>query len=235
MKDAGQPNVVFLLADQLRACSLPLHGEAQIATPNIDRLAGAGVVCDQALSTAPICTPYRAMLLTGRHPQSTGFVGNFIGMRHDEISVADAFKAAGYRTGWVGKWHLQVGAWPGAGMREGAEGAGYIPAGRPRLGFEFWRGYNFHETYFNGWVDKDDWRNEIWDGYETQALNRYAMEFMDQADDRPFCLFVSPHQPHKTCVGAFAPEEYYRRLPSRLELPENVPDACRDESLQAYR
>lgn len=59
-------NVVFLLAAQLRAASPPLHGESQIDTPNIDRLAAGGVVFENALSTCPVCSPCRSMLVTGR-------------------------------------------------------------------------------------------------------------------------------------------------------------------------
>ena len=228
-------NVVFLLADQLRAASLPAYGERQIETPNIDRLAAEGVTFDNAVSTCPICSPYRSMLVTGRHPQTTGHVINFVDARCDEISVGDAFRHAGYRTAWVGKWHLNVGGWPGGAMDEGGEGPSYIPEGRPRMGFDHWRTYNFHEEYFNGWVNKDNWFNERWDGYETEALNRYAFEFMDSVGDEPFCLFISPHQPHKTCCGPSAPDDCYARLPAELTLPENVPEAEREKAIAEYR
>ena len=211
-----RPNVVFLLADQLRACSLPVYGERQIDTPNVDRLAAEGVTLTNAIATCPVCTPYRSMLLTGRHPQTTGHVINFLRTRHDEISLADAFARAGYRTGWIGKWHLHTGSFPQV------EGPDYVPEGRDRLGFQFWRGYNFHCQYFNGWVNVDDWRNERWDGYETDALCRYAFDFMDGLGDEAFCLFLSPHQPHFTGVCDFAPREYYARLPQKLSLPANV-------------
>jgi len=114
-----KPNIVFLFADQLRAGSLPLFGEHQIGTPNIDRLAAEGVTCTNAISPCPLCTPYRGALLTGRHPQTTGHVINFVTTRHDEIGIGDAFKRAGYRTGWVGKWHLHCGSWPAADMETG--------------------------------------------------------------------------------------------------------------------
>ncbi len=69
-----KPNIVFLLVDQLRAMSLPLYGETQIKTPNIDRLASEGMTFDNSISTSPVCKPYHSMLLTGRHPQSTGHI-----------------------------------------------------------------------------------------------------------------------------------------------------------------
>ena len=225
---SNRPNLLFILADQLRASSLPLYGESQIETPNIDRLARQGVTFDNMISTCPVCTPYRSMLLTGRHPQTTGHLINFVSTRHDEIGFGDAAVAAGYRTGWVGKWHLHRGSFPETNGRD------FVPEGRDRLGFQFWRGYNFHVTYFNGWVNKDDWHGERWDGYETDAMARYSIEFLDGVGDDPFCLFVSPHQPHAT-PSKPAPDEYYERLPKELSLPDNVPEAAREPALAMYR
>ena len=222
------PNLLFILADQLRAASLPIHGEGQIETPNLDRLAAEGVLFRNAISTCPVCTPYRAMLLTGRHPQTTGHVMNFVRTRHDEISIGDAFARAGYRTAWIGKWHLHTGSFPEI------DGPDIVPEGRPRLGFDHWRGYNFHMTYFDGWVNKGPSSNEQWQGYETDALSRLARDFIDREDGRPFCLFVSPHQPHYT-PGSFAPAECYQRVPNPPAVPDNVPASVRAESAEAYR
>jgi arylsulfatase A-like enzyme len=77
----NRPNIVFLLADQLRASSIPVYGEDQIETPNIDRLAQEGITFTNSVATCPVCTPYRSMLLTGRHPQTTGHVINFMRTR----------------------------------------------------------------------------------------------------------------------------------------------------------
>ena len=224
----ARPNLLFVLADQLRASSLPLYGGSNIATPNLDRLATEGVTFTNALSTAPVCTPYRSMLLTGRHPQTTGHLMNFVRTRHSELSIADAFARQGYRTGWIGKWHLHTGAFPTI------DAVDYVPEGRDRLGFQFWRGYNFHTSYFDGPVNLDNWHTERWEGYETHALNRYAFEFMDRVGEEPFCLFLSPHQPHFT-PGRFAPESYYARLPDVIELPANVPVEKQEEARAMLR
>ena len=222
-------NVVFVLVDQLRATSLPLYGEAQVETPHLSRLAGEGVLFTQAVASCPVCAPYRSMLLTGRHPQTTGHILNFVRARHDEIGLGDAFSRAGYRTGWIGKWHLHTGSFPEV------QGQDFVPEGRDRLGFEYWRGYNFHCHYFNGWVNKGDWRNERWEGYETEAMNRYAFEFLDDVGEEPFCLFLSPHQPHHTPIAPCAPERHYARLPQRLALPANVPEVQRETASLMYR
>ena len=223
----SRPNVVFVLADQLRAASLPLYGETQIDTPHLDRLAREGVTLTNCISNCPVCTPYRAMLITGRYPQATGHIINSTRTRHTEISIADALAHAGYRTGWIGKWHLHTGAWPAQNVPD------WVPKGRDRMGFLHWRGYNMHMVYFNGFVNSPtrDFDYERWEGYETSALNRYAFEFMDDCGEEPFAVFLSPHQPHWT-PGENAPEEYYERVPDRPELPANVPDAMRHTRLE---
>jgi arylsulfatase A-like enzyme len=223
-----RPNIVYLFADQLRACDTPPYVEPQAPMPNMARLAEQGVTFTNMISTCPVCTPYRSMLLTGRHPQTTGHLINFVNTRHDEIGLGDAFGRAGYRTGWVGKWHLHRGSFPQI------NGPDFVPEGRDRLGFDHWRGYNFHMDYFGGTVNSGDWFSEAWEGYETDALTRYAKEFMEVPSDDPFCLFISPHQPHATPF-ACAPEAYYDRLPDTLELPANVPDDMREGALAAYR
>ena len=226
------PNVVVLFPDQLRALSLPLFGEQQIETPNIDRLAADSLVLENAISNCPVCTPARAMLLTGRYPQTTGHLINTTRTRHSEISIGDTFARAGYKTAWVGKWHLHTGLWPA--LDRMPQHPDWVPEGRDRLGFEFWRAYNQHMVFFDGFVHKDDWNYERWEGYETDGLLNYGFEFMDSVGDAPFLLFLSPHPPHYTPFK-FAPDHCYERLPKTLYLPANVPQQLQSASLDMYR
>ncbi len=221
-------NVLYILVDQLRAQSLALYDECVIDTPNIDRLAAEGMTMDNMISTCPVCTPYRSMLLTGRHPQTTGHLINFVRTRHDEIGLGDVFAHAGFRTSWIGKWHLHTGSFPVI------DGPDYVPEGRDRLGFQHWRGYNFHTNYFNGAVGLNDWCVEKWEGYETDALASYAKQFMEDCGDEPFICFVSPHQPHCTC-GKFAPDKYYEALPATLPYPTTAPASRKEEYECHYR
>ncbi|MAD06331.1 MAG: hypothetical protein CMP86_02845 [Gammaproteobacteria bacterium] len=227
-----QPNVVVLFPDQLRALSLPMFGEQQIETPNIDRLAADSLILENAISNCPVCTPARAMLLTGRYPQTTGHLINTTRTRHSEISIGDAFGRAGYKTAWVGKWHLHTGLWPA--LDRMPQHPDWVPEGRDRLGFDYWRAYNQHMVYFDGFVHKDDWNYERWEGYETDGLLNYGFEFMDSAGADPFLLFLSPHPPHYTPFK-FAPDHCYERLPKTLQLPANVPAHLQSSSLDMYR
>lgn len=236
-----QPNVVFILADQLRARSLPAYGENQIATPNIEALADEGVTFTNAVSTCPLCTPYRSMLVTGRHPFTTGHVVNNVRTRHDEVSIADAFGEAGYTTGWIGKWHLYSGDEPEFVDFE------YIPEGRDRLGFDYFRAYNYHCQFYDGQLCLENDEHECWEGYETKGLLTYVREFIDDSSS-PFCLFVSPHMPHHggpipgnrltqdaSPGGKLAPNRFYDGLPETPSLPANVPEDLRSYSAGEYR
>lgn len=225
----NKPNIVFILADQLRASALSIYDEKNINTPNIDKLAEQGVVYENSISNCPVCTPYRAMLLTGKYPQTTGHIINFVNTRYDEIGWGDIYKKAGYSTGYVGKWHLHTGSFPTV-----TDAIDFVPEGRSRLGFDYFRAYNFHMNYFNGSIATNDWHCENWEGYETKGLMKYVDEFIDSANkENPFCLFVSPHQPHVT-PNKYAPEHYYEKL-GDIELPPNVPDEYKEESTQMYR
>ena len=230
--DQNRPNVVVLFPDQLRALSLPIYGEHQIETPNINRLAGEGLVLDQAVSNCPVCTPARAMLVTGRYPQTTGHLINSTRTRHSEISIGDTFRHWGYKTAWVGKWHLHTGHWPA--LDRMPMQPDWVPEGRDRLGFDYWRAYNQHMVYFDGFVHKEDWNYERWKGYETDGLLDYGFEFMDTVGDNPFLLFLSPHPPHYTPLQ-FAPQSCYDRVPEQITLPANVPEALQAASKVMYR
>ena len=116
---AAKPNLLFLFSDEHRAQSWP----AEVAAPNMARLASQGVSFSRCVSNYPVCSPYRAMLLSGRWPFSTGVVDNGLPLRAEETSLGKVFHDAGYQTGYIGKWHL------------GQEGV----FESSRHGFDYWR------------------------------------------------------------------------------------------------
>src|SRR5688572_20519731 len=114
---ARKPNIVLILADDLGYGDLGCYGATEGVTPNIDRLAAEGKRFTDAYSCAPLCSPARAGLLTGRYPQRIGFEFNPLprsrqpwGIPDSEWLLSEDLKAAGYATGLVGKWHLGPGA-----------------------------------------------------------------------------------------------------------------------------
>ena len=107
---ATRPNVVLILSDDQGYGDLGVYGNPAVRTPHLDALARQGVRLDQHYSGAPLCAPARAALLTGRYHQRTGALSVESNRGMDRIApreatVADLFKAAGYATGMVGKWH----------------------------------------------------------------------------------------------------------------------------------
>ena len=141
---AGKPpNLVFLFADQLRASATGYGGDLNVRTPNLDSLAKESVNFRNAVSVCPVCTPYRAALMTGRFPTTTGMFLNDAYLPDREVCLAEVLKESGYNTAYIGKWHL-----------DGHGRSGYIPPER-RQGFDYWKtaecdhDYN-HSHYYTG-------------------------------------------------------------------------------------
>jgi len=221
---ASAPNFVVILFDDLGWGDLSSYGNRLIRTPRTDQLADEGVRMTDFYSAAPVCTPSRAALLTGRyairsHTQHMVFFSDaspiatlrrMLGLGNelirDEILVSEALQAAGYATGMVGKWHL-----------------GGVPGHRPNdFGFDFWYGVLWSNDmtplhlYRNQEIEERDARDPgTWtgafrdadtdrgDGLDQRSLTerytREAVAFIERNRERPFFLFVShtfPHVPH---------------------------------------
>lgn len=216
-----KPNVVFILTDQWRASALGYMGDPNVRTPNLDELARQSVNFVNAVSVSPVCTPYRASLLTGRFPTSTGMTVNDIYLPSEELCMAEIYKSAGYQTAYLGKWHLD-----GHGRHNN------VDLDR-RQGFDYWKGsecshdYN-HMLYFENHQPE----KKYWEGYSPHAITADACDYVEEhaAGTDPFLLFVSlatPHFPHHS-----APEEYKALYPiSEIELPPNVPKELYEQVL----
>ncbi len=121
-----RPNLVFVFTDQQSWDTLGCSGNTQTHTPHLDRLAAEGVRFTSCFSNNPVCSPMRAMLLTGRHSLKNGVIRNdWQVLPDDGPTFASVLRDAGYRTGYIGKWHLY------GGGRDRP-----IPPGPHRLGFD---------------------------------------------------------------------------------------------------
>lgn len=186
-----KPNIVLLLADQLRACSVGYAGEEPVITPHLDALARQAANFRNAVSPLPVCTSYRGSLITGRTPLSTGLVLNDIPLRTDEQSLGIVLKRAGYDTAYIGKWHLN-----------GKDRKGWVPPGPPRQGFDYWAAANFEHNYDRSiYFEGDSPQARVWEGFDAQAQTRKALDYLERRDgERPFCLVLSwgpPHHPYR--------------------------------------
>ncbi|MBP6964536.1 MAG: sulfatase-like hydrolase/transferase [Armatimonadetes bacterium] len=209
--DSGRkPNVIFVFADQLRAQALGCYGDKQAVTPNIDRLASQGARFTNAISTWPVCSPFRAMLMTGCYPMTNGVVYNDLPIWDGQTCIADALKAQGYATGYIGKWHL----------------SGGIPDRLPgrRLGFDYWEPSQV-EMISTSADGKQTWRPEV----QTDK----AVEYIKSNKDKPFCLFMSWNPPHNPYI---APDRYMKSFEKdKMEFRTNVAErALVDEQLEKH-
>jgi len=193
---APQPNIIIMVADDLGWADVGFHGNTEIDTPSLDRLANEGAQLDRFYTT-PICSPTRAALMTGRDPMRLGVAyatimpWRNIGIHPDERFMPESFKDAGYQTAMVGKWHL------------GHAQATYHPNLR---GFEHFYGHLHTEVgYFPPFSNqggKDFQKNgeSIDDqGYETYLLADEVSRYITARDkDKPFFVympFIAPHTP----------------------------------------
>lgn len=211
-----RPNLLFVFADQMRAQDCGFMGNRQIRTPNMDRMAAEGVVFENAVSTCPVCTPYRASLLTGRYPLTCRTAMNDVRMPVEELTIAEVLRDAGYQTGYIGKWHL-----------DGPYRGGFTPPGERRQGFNYWAVANCTHAYMNSFYYRDD-PEPIWiEGYDADHHTDLAVDYLRQHAGDEFCLFVSwgpPHNPYWEM-----PDEYKIYDPADIELPPNTVERCRDD------
>ena len=213
-----KPNVLFVLADQLRGCSVGYAGEEAVRTPNIDAFAESGTICTNAISMFPVCGPHRGSLITGRTPTTTGLVINDIPLKTNEVSIAHCFKASGYDTAYIGKWHL-----------DGPNRPGPVPPGPRRQGFEYWMGANFEHNYNRSYYTDNDGLLQVWPGWDAEAQTTHTIDYLRKRDsENPFCLFLSwgpPHHPYR-----LVPQEYMDMYdPDTIEGRPNCPDVPRDD------
>lgn len=214
-----QPNILVVFADQLRACSVGYAGEEPVITPNLDALARQAAVFTTAVSPAPVCTPYRGSLITGRSSLSLGLVLNDIPLATTETSIAHVLKGAGYSTGYIGKWHLN-----------GANRPAWVPPGAARQGFDYWAAANFDHNYDRSiYFEGESPAPVQWAGFDAEAQTSLAIEYLRGRDTRkPFCLFLSwgpPHHPYRT-----APQKYLDMYdPAGLPARPNCPAPPRQD------
>ena len=198
----AQPNVIIIYTDDQGTADVGCYGSTDLQTPGIDRLGATGLRFTQFYAPAPVCSPSRAGLLTGRYPLSAGVPGNVSstkgepGMPPDRVTIAEMLRPAGYATAHIGKWHL-----------------GYTPETMPNAqGFDYsfghkggcidnyshyfyWSGPNVHDLYRNGEEVRHDGE------YFPDLMVSEAGEFMAANRDKPFFIYFAMNAPHYPYQG----------------------------------
>jgi arylsulfatase A-like enzyme len=201
--DSAPPNLLFVFTDQHSFDMLGSYGNTQIQTPHLDQLAGEGVRFEYCISSSPVCTPFRGMLLSGMHPLRNGAFNNDVNMQPGSGNYfAEVLRDQGYRTGYVGKWHLY-----------GGDRDRPIPAGPYRYGFDdVFLSDNCALQFNNGfYFDQDTGEKTLFPAGEWVVYPQagQAVDFIDQSTtNQPWALFVSWHPPHDHDGGTYdAPPE----------------------------
>lgn len=206
---ADRPNFVFLLADDLGWADLGCYGGTFYESPNIDRLAAAGMRFTQAYTAGAVCSPTRGSIMTGKYPVRTGVTDYIPGLNPsgeklaaqptrrelalDERTVAEALAAHGYQTFYGGKWHLG--------------GAGFGPQ---HQGFEVV-------------VEDASLGNRGNDPLVGDRLTDSALKFLNERDaERPFLMYLGYHEPHTPILDHPKYIEHFRRKAAALPTPDTA-------------
>jgi len=222
--EAARPNVVIILTDDQGSVDAGCYGARDLLTPGVDSLAAHGVRFTQFYSAAPVCSPSRAGLLTGRYPWLVGMPNNGPsppseaddqletltggGLPATAVTLARMFKDAGYATAHLGKWHL-------------GSGAGHKPLDH---GFDYSFGFmggcidNYtHFFYWDGANRHDLWENNhrlrLPGRYFPDLMVEKAKAFIDRHRAEPFFIYFAPNMPHYPYQGEPKWLEHYRDLP----------------------
>ncbi|WP_181905664.1 sulfatase family protein [Microbacterium bovistercoris] len=234
-----RPDILVVMADQFRAMAIEPGGDP-VATPHLDRRAADGCRVTQAVSSYPVCSPHRAMFLTGLRPEQNGVTLNVhsesaedgVGLRDGVATWASVLRDAGYRTGYIGKWHLESPVPDDERFGEGRRDDGKVwdawsPPER-RFGFDFWHSYGAADRHLapHYWtadagrdarVDVDAWSAE----HEVDV----ALDFLATPREEPYALMVSlnpPHQPFDQVPECYR-RLYADRTAEELLVRPNVP------------
>ncbi|UZD21304.1 sulfatase-like hydrolase/transferase [Algoriphagus halophytocola] len=214
----SKPNILVILTDDQGTLDLNSYGSTDLATPNLDRIANSGVRFTQFYAAAPVCSPSRAGLLTGKYNFDAGLFGNVdipdndpqgkSGMPTEQITMAEMFQSAGYNTANIGKWHL------GHSPDKLPNGQGFDYFFGHQRGcidnyshFFFWDGPNLHDLYQN---DQEIYRpGEFFGDLMVDEVKNFTQSSAD-----PFFIYWAINMPHYPYQGRPSWLEHYKDLPS---------------------
>jgi len=225
---ASLPNILIIQTDEHHFQTLGCYGGQIVQTPHIDRLASEGALCTSFYATTPVCSPSRAALLTGLYPQHNRVAQNNVPLPSGTSTLGSILQQRGYRTGYIGKWHLD-----GDGKPQWAPSRSF---GFEDRRFMFNRGHwkkivlNDGRSAVGALNRKGEPSYELDDADEktfaTDFLTDRALEFMGQKEDRPFFLMLSFPDPH----GPNSVRKPYDTLFDDVTIP--IPDTIRKPDSQ---
>ncbi len=242
------PNLLYVFPDQMRAATLGFMEKEPVITPHLDQFATEGLVIGNAVSNAPVCSPYRAMFMTGQYPISNGVVTNTTShmaaldmqLQEEAVCWSDILHEKGYSLGYIGKWHLD---YPYEPYIDCANNRGETKwnewcSPERRHGFDFWYSYNTYDYHLRPlyWGPEagreefhyvDQWGPEHEADMALKYLANENGEYRDS--DKPFALVVSmnpPHMPYNQVPDKYVQmyDDYDAEI-QKLTSSPSVPDS----------
>jgi len=200
----GKRNIIFILIDDLRFDTFSFMGHPVVQTPNIDRLAHNGVHFKNAFVTTSLCSPSRATILSGLYSHQHTILDNSTPFPDSVPTFPVLLQKMGYRTGFIGKWHM------------GGE------SDKPRPGFHRWVSFRGQGVYANPTFNIDGAQTKR-EGYVTDLITDYSLDFIRQNRERPFMLYMS----HKAVHADFtpAPRDTGKYRDAAVPRPRSFADA----------
>ncbi len=207
----ARPNVIVFFTDQQRWDTTGVHGNPLGLTPNFDRFAQSGTHLYNTFTCQPVCAPARASLQTGMYATNTGVFRNDAPLKPGLKTLANYFNAAGYHTGYIGKWHLANDE-PVPIEQQG--------------GYQYWLAANIVE------FESEPYRTVLYDnegkavkmpGYRVDAMTDATIRYIDEHQDNPFFLFLSFLEPHhQNHLDDFVPPDGYREAYQNKWVPPDL-------------
>lgn len=233
-----RPNLIMLVADQLRYESCGYAGDAKAITPNIDRLAADGIDFHNYVVNTPVCAATRATLWTGKYASTHGMVVNELRLNPNHDALGHLLTAKGYTCDYIGKWHL----WANQAGRHQLPENSFVPPGPYRFGFDgFWAAYNFNHGNFKAFYFRDTpVRKEI-TGWAPVLFTDMAINRIERHAEtkKPFAMVVSYSPPHDPWTKDNVPPWWYDRFRDvEFELPStwsDTPDSHMDRNTDPQR
>jgi arylsulfatase A-like enzyme len=210
-KRTDHPNVIVFFTDQQRWDTTGVHDNPLSLTPNFDAMARQGTHAFNTFTCQPVCGPARASLQTGLYATQTTVFRNGLALPSDIKTLAHHFNEAGYRTGYIGKWHLADGD--------------PVPA-HQQGGYEYWLASNLLEFTSQPYntVMYDGAGNDVrLPGYRVDALTDAAIRYIDTHQDHPFYLFLSFLEPHhQNHIDDYVAPDGYRERYTGKWVPSDL-------------
>ena len=210
-------NIVFILIDDMRFDSMSCMGHPFLKTPSLDRMVGNGILFENAFVTTSLCSPSRASILSGQYAHRHGVLDNATLLPPRTRTFPVELRKAGYETAFVGKWHM-------GGSSD-----------KPRPGFDHWVSFRGQGVYVNPTFNVDG-RRVRREGYVTDLITEYCLDWLKQERSKPFFLYMS----HKAVHADFTPAPRHKDAFSEVKVSHpssmaNTPENYKGKPLWVRR